>query len=157
MRGIMANISDSIENFILDTMGDDDEIELSRNDLASFFSCAPSQINYVLETRFSFDRGFIKESRRGGGGSIKLIRVDMVEDGSINDIILESVGDELSARRATQILSRLKGENIISQKEFNIIKSAISDEALSLPVVLKDKLRANIFKSVLLTLLKEKK
>ena len=66
----MASISDIIEKFILDNLGESDEIDISRNELANFFSCAPSQINYVLETRFTVDRGFVKESKRGGGGFV---------------------------------------------------------------------------------------
>ena len=68
-------ISDIIEEFIMSSLDDDDFIELSRNDLAKFFSCVPSQINYVLNTRFTVNRGFVVESQRGGGGYIKLMRV----------------------------------------------------------------------------------
>lgn len=153
----MSNISDSIEEFILKTLGNDDTIEISRNDLATFFSVAPSQINYVLDTRFTIDRGFLRESKRGGGGSIKLIRVSVDDGNFINEVIIESVGDELSYKRAVQILDRLLDEDIISVREFKLIKSAISDEALLIPTFSKEKCRANIFKNILLTLLKEKK
>ncbi len=73
----MANISDIIEQFILKSLGEDDSVDISRNELANFFSCAPSQINYVLETRFTVDRGFVKESRRGGGGFIKISKINI--------------------------------------------------------------------------------
>ena len=68
----MANISDIIETFILKTLGEDSYIDISRNELADFFSCANSQINYVLDTRFTMDKGFIIESHRGGGGFIRI-------------------------------------------------------------------------------------
>ena len=68
-------ISDIIEEFIMSSLDDDKFIELSRNDLAKFFSCVPSQINYVLNTRFTVNRGFMVESQRGGGGYIKVVRV----------------------------------------------------------------------------------
>lgn len=152
----MANVSDIIEQFILQTLGEDSEIELSRNELASFFAVAPSQINYVLETRFSIDKGYMKESRRGGGGSIKLIKIPLQSDSYINDLVFESIGDELTYKRALQILSRLYDEEILTSKEVGIIKTAICDESLVLPILLKDKLRATIFKNVLLFLLKEK-
>jgi len=64
----MATISDLIEQFIKSLMGESDTINISRNELAQYFDCAPSQINYVLATRFSFEHGFVIESRRGGGG-----------------------------------------------------------------------------------------
>ena len=72
----MASISDVIEQFILQALADDDLLQLSRNDLATFFSCAPSQINYVLSTRFTPEKGFMIESKRGGGGCINLIRLN---------------------------------------------------------------------------------
>ena len=71
----MPTISDIIENFILSTLGKDDSIDLSRNELADYFKCAPSQINYVLTTRFNLNRGYIIQSQRGGGGYIKLLKI----------------------------------------------------------------------------------
>lgn len=152
----MANVSDQIEQFILNTLGMDREIQLCRNDLATFFAVAPSQINYVLETRFTVDKGFIKESRRGGGGFITLTRIPIEEETYINNLILESIGDSLSYKRAIQILSKLCEEEIIDKREMGIIKSAITEEVLALPVVLRENLRASIFKGVLLFLLREK-
>lgn len=150
----MANISDIIENFILETMGQDNTIEISRNALANYFCCAPSQINYVLETRFTLDRGFSKESKRGGGGFIKISKIDMQNDG-LALMILENVGDELTSKRMNQILMHLRDEDILTDKELILIKTALSDEALSVPIIMKDKLRANAFKCVLIELMKE--
>lgn len=152
----MANISDVIEQFILKTMGDDESVDISRNELASFFSCAPSQINYVLETRFTIDKGFVKESRRGGGGFIKISKINLDNDEYVSNLILESVGDELSQKRLSQILDKLKDENIISQKEKEIIFSALSDSSLAMPFTIKDNIRAKSFKNVLTTLMKQK-
>jgi len=152
----MANISDVIEAFILDSMGEDNEIDISRNELASFFSCAPSQINYVLQTRFTLDRGFIKESRRGGGGYIKITKISLEDDDSVAKVVLSSIGEEISIKRAGQILSRLSEERVISLKEKGLIESMISDEALKVPFAIKDKLRAQSLKSCLLYLLNEK-
>ena len=152
----MANISDIIEQFILKTMGDDESVDISRNELASFFSCAPSQINYVLETRFTIDKGFVKESRRGGGGFIKISKINLDNDEYVSNLVLESVGDELSQKRLSQILDKLKNENIISQKEKEIIFSALSDSSLAMPFTIKDNIRAKSFKNVLTTLMKQK-
>ncbi|MBQ3158224.1 MAG: CtsR family transcriptional regulator, partial [Clostridia bacterium] len=113
----MANISDIIEQFILKTLGEDQSVDISRNELANFFSCAPSQINYVLETRFTLDRGFVKESRRGGGGYIKISKINVEDDNYMNNLILESVGDELSYKRLYQILEKLTYEKIITKRE----------------------------------------
>lgn len=152
----MANISDIIEQFILKTLGDDDSVDISRNELAAFFSCAPSQINYVLETRFTVDKGFIKESRRGGGGFIKISKINLNDDEYVNNLILESVGDELSAKRLSQILYKLENEKIITNKEKEIIYSALSDASLAMPFTIKDSIRARAFKNVLTTLIRSK-
>lgn len=152
----MANISDIIEQFILKTMGEDESVDISRNELASFFSCAPSQINYVLETRFTVDKGFVKESRRGGGGYIKISKINLDNDEYVSNLILESVGDELSQKRFSQILEKLKNEKIISDKEKDIIFSALSDLSLAMPFTIKDSIRAKAFKNVLTTLMKQK-
>ena len=152
----MANISDIIEQFILKSLGEDGVIEISRNDLANFFSCVPSQINYVLETRFTMDRGFIKESRRGGGGYIRISKVPINEDTYVNSLIMESIGDELTEKRAGQILDKLQSEKILSARERMIVSASLSDVALQMPYSFKDKLRANIFKNILMYILKEK-
>ena len=152
----MANISDIIEQFILKSLGDDGVVEISRNDLASFFSCVPSQINYVLETRFTMDRGFIKESRRGGGGYIRISKVPINEDTYVNSLIMESIGDELTEKRANQILDKLEDEQILSKRERLIVSAGLSDVALQKPFSFKDKLRANIFKNILMYILREK-
>lgn len=152
----MANISDIIEQFILSTLGEDSSIEISRNSLADYFDCAPSQINYVLETRFSLDKGFSKESKRGGGGFIKISKIDTKPD-SLALMVLENVGEELNCKRMNQILQRLEREKVISKKESLLVRSALSDEALSVPLMLRDKLRANAFKCVLIQLMKGEK
>lgn len=152
----MANISDVIESFILKTLGDDVFIDISRNELANFFSCANSQINYVLDTRFTVDKGFVKESHRGGGGYIRITRIPLDNDNMVNELILESVGDELSFKRLVQIVDRLKKDKIVSSREANIILSAFSDSAMLMPLTIKDKLRAKQFKSVLVQILLDK-
>ena len=149
----MANISDIIEQFIIKTLGDDDSVDISRNELASFFSCAPSQINYVLETRFTVDRGFVKESKRGGGGFIKISKIKIEDESYMNNLILESVGDQLTHKRLIQILKKLNDENIITRREFEIIESALNDSSLSMPFAIKDNIRAKSFKNILTKIL----
>lgn len=156
MGGVMANISDIIENFILKTLGDDQYIDISRNELANFFSCANSQINYVLDTRFTMDKGFMKESHRGGGGYIRIIKVDLVNDDVVGNLVLESIGDELTEKRLGQILDRLTREKIITEKEKGLLSSGLSDEAMSMPFSIKDKIRASQFKHILMFILKDK-
>ena len=153
----MANISDIIEQFIIKTMGNDNEVDISRNELANFFRCAPSQINYVLETRFTVDRGYVKESKRGGSGFIKISKINVDDENYVNKLILESVGDALSFKRLSQITEKLVSEEIITSKERELILAGLSDESLAMPLTIRDNIRARSFKNVLTTLLKENK
>ena len=154
---VMAKISDIIENFIIKTMGDDDFVDISRNELAEFFACAPSQINYVLETRFTVDRGFMIESKRGGGGFIKITKLKIEDDDYISDLVLESIGSDLTERRMLQILDRLTRDKVIQKSEADLVAICLSDESLSIPISIVEKVRAKAFKGVLLHLLKSDK
>ncbi len=150
----MANISDEIEQFILSVLSDDDSVKLSRNDLAHYFSVAPSQINYVLATRFNFDKGYIIESKRGGGGCITLVRISNNKEEILPELIQELDNiDVLTFNRANNFVDRLERDEIVSKDEANIIKSAISDKALNFPTHV-GKLRKNIFKEILIGLMR---
>lgn len=148
----MAKLSDIIEQFLLKTLGEEGQVDISRNELASFFSCAPSQINYVLSTRFTIDRGYLIESQRGGGGFIKIVRVPLTSEADAS--ILESVGTELNYRRMKHMLDNLQKENIVSAAERQMVEVALSDDALVMPINMRDVVRASSFKHVLLYLLK---
>lgn len=149
----MANISEQIEKFILVTLGENDFIEITRNSLAEYFSCVPSQINYVLETRFTLDRGYVVESKRGGGGFIKISKIKESDNNNYLNNLMESVGEELAQKRFSQILDKLEQEKIISNKERNLLEVALSDESLSMPFTIRDKVRAKAFKNVIIKLM----
>ena len=111
-------LSDSIEHFIKTMLSEEStEVELKRNELAEYFGCAPSQINYVLATRFSPDHGYLTESRRGGGGYIRIVRV--VESGSqrLMYLINERIGDSLGEEECVRLISQLKEQRIISAED----------------------------------------
>lgn len=153
----MAVLSDNIEEFIKSMMDEyQGMIELQRNELASYFSCAPSQINYVLATRFPPEKGYIIESRRGGGGYIKVVRLDM---GEKHDRLLALIREKLakgsiSKRDADALISGLRETEVIDGTQARMLKAAVSDKALNVPIT-KDQLRANILKEMLLALLAE--
>lgn len=152
----MANISDVIEQFLLHLLDDGDNVSISRNELANYFSCAPSQINYVLTTRFTPARGYVIESRRGGGGFINLVRLDENRDEMLEELRNLSISEGLSYTKAVQILDRMANEGMITKKEARLLESAMSDKALVAPSVAKDGLRAGIMRSVATELLKSK-
>lgn len=153
----MARISDTIEVFIKELMEEYDQIiELQRNELATYFSCAPSQINYVLATRFSPEKGYIIESRRGGGGYIRLIRVNPDKQAHIMAIIEEQLGSgNVSEKEALTIVRNLQDKDMIDDKSAVLLGAVISDAAINIPSSIKNNIRASILKEAFLVLLQE--
>lgn len=148
------SISDMIEDFIKSSLDDDDFIELSRNDLAKFFSCVPSQINYVLNTRFTINRGFVVESQRGGAGYIKVVKMQDNNDNFLKNA-LNTCHEPLNFIQASQLLDNMKEKKIISQREEDLIKSTISVKALNNPINIDNTLRSNILSQVIIELMKK--
>jgi transcriptional regulator CtsR len=150
----MSVLSDTIEQFIKELMSEyEGKIELQRNELAQHFNCAPSQINYVLATRFTPDKGYIIESRRGGGGYIRVLRLSVETSEHLFRLVTTRVGDQISERDAHDVIVRLVESNAVGQREGALMRAAVSDKALNIPAMLKDKLRAGILKQMLLVLL----
>lgn len=121
--------------------------------MAEKFSCAPSQINYVLETRFSGDHGFIIESRRGGGGFVRIIRVENEAELNLEALFSSDLANALSARRAKVILERLYEQGILSKREVTLISRVLDEETQEIASPFGDVLRAMLLRSVLFVLL----
>jgi transcriptional regulator CtsR len=149
----MTRLSDVIEQFIKDLFNDDNDKELmiQRNELANYFSCAPSQINYVLTTRFTTDRGYYIESRRGGGGYIVIRRMNYGKGKNLSEIIMEKIGDNITYDRGHQIIEGLRESGVITDREANIMKVAINDRTLSVSDN-RNVLRADILKSIIMVI-----
>ena len=148
-------LSDSIEQFIKELLNEEStEVELKRNELAEYFGCAPSQINYVLATRFSPDHGYLTESRRGGGGYIRIVRVVQAGSQRLMYLVNDRIGDSLSEEECLRLISQLKEQRIVTADEAALMASAISTRALSVPVPdsLKNAMRAKMMKSMLMTI-----
>ena len=148
-------LSDSIESFIKDMLDEGSaEVELKRNELAEYFRCAPSQINYVLATRFSPDHGYLTESRRGGGGYIRIVRV--VQSGSqrLMSLVTERIGDSLTAEECIRLISQLKEADIVTADEASLMAAAVNSRAMGVPLPdeMKNAMRARIMKSMLMTI-----
>ena len=150
----MARLSNIIEEFIKTMLrsADDGIIEIKRNELAQQFDCAPSQINYVLTTRFTSDKGYYIESRRGGGGYIRIVRLNINDDEYINNLILNIIGNSITKTKAFSLIDNFIEEDILTEREGKIIKGVLSDRSLG---ECKDtnELRANILKNILIILL----
>ena len=144
-------MSDMIENFIKELFDDDDYIEIQRNDLAQKFNCVPSQINYVIATRFKPSQGYYVESRRGGGGHITIKKVSNTKSDYIMHII-ENIGEALQNSEAEILISDFLTYGLVNEKEAKLLRVATSDNVLDIPKEYKDKLRASIFKNMLLNI-----
>lgn len=144
-------ISDIIEEFIKDMFTDNEYVEIQRNDLAEQFNCVPSQINYVIATRFKPSQGYYVESKRGGGGCIKIKKVNTDKSSYLMNII-SNIQNEISSQDVDILISDFLTYNLIDEKEAKLLKVATSDNVLTLDKTVKDKIRANIFKNMLLNL-----
>ena len=146
-------LSDAIEQFIKTMLTQEaPEVELKRNELAEYFNCAPSQINYVLATRFTPDHGYIIESRRGGGGYIRIFRMAQDTSEQLIYLLNQRVGDSIDALAASHLVQQLREREVVTDGEAAMMNAALSPQALSLPLSaeMKDALRARILKNMLL-------
>lgn len=150
----MARISDIIEEFLKQLIEESKgkTIEIQRNELARYFDCSPSQINYVLTTRFDYAQGYYIESQRGGGGYIKIKQLIFDEEDNIYHIIMKEIGDRITQNQGNRLIISLLNRGVISSREAEIMRAAIDDTALISPFNIKDQIRANIFKNMLAAL-----
>ncbi len=145
-------MSDLIEEFIKDLFDEENEaIEIQRNELAEQFNCVPSQINYVISTRFKPSQGYYVESRRGGGGHITIKKVKSSKEEYLMHII-ENIQNTLTSNEVDILISDFLSYNLITSKEAKLLKVATSDNVLKLPKDIKDQVRARIFKNMILNL-----
>lgn len=146
-------MSDTIEEFIKELFTDEEDyIEIQRNDLAEQFNCVPSQINYVISTRFKPSQGYYVESKRGGGGHIKIKKVNITKSNYFMHII-NSIGNMLTAQEVDVFISNFLSYQMITQVEARLLKVATSDNILKLPQPTRDEIRANLFKNMLINLI----
>ena len=150
----MARLSDIIENFIKNVLTENggSQVQIQRNELADQFRCAPSQINYVLTTRFTYDKGYVIESRRGGGGYIVIKQVTYDGSEERNNIIYDVIGDSITNYNAVTLLESLHESKLITDREFEIIKIAVNDRTLS-EAEDRNRVRASILKAMLMVIL----
>ena len=152
----MSRLSDIIEQFIKGLMEDasTDMLEIRRNELADHFNCAPSQINYVLATRFTIDKGYYIVSRRGGGGFIRIQKLDTQSKPYIGQIIMEYIGDSISQFDAERVLDSMEKKGIITPREREIMKAAMNEKSMNVFSPSKDIVRAGLLKSMLSVLIR---
>lgn len=154
----MKSLADKIEKY-LKTLIDRSEngvIEIQRSEIAETFSCVPSQVNYVLKTRFNEGYGFYVETKRGGGGYIRITKEPLVDDyDKLLNLIDESADKFVSEKLGDSLIDRLYEEDFVTKREMMLIKAVINKNTLDLRLPERDLIRAKILRSVLLTLLKK--
>ncbi|WP_096186185.1 CtsR family transcriptional regulator [Evansella halocellulosilytica] len=150
----MGNISDVIEQYLkkIIEQSEHEGVEIKRSELAEKFDCVPSQINYVISTRFTVERGYLVESKRGGGGYIRIIKVRPDDQMALFDQIIELIGHEIPQASGANIVLRLLEEGAISKREANLMLSAIDRSTITLKLPLRDEVRARLLKSMIATL-----
>ncbi|MCB7070239.1 CtsR family transcriptional regulator [Caldibacillus sp. 210928-DFI.2.22] len=150
----MRNISDIIEEYLKEIleMSEEEILEIKRSEIANKFQCVPSQINYVINTRFTLERGYLVESKRGGGGYIRIIKVRPNSKKHLIDQLFTIIGNQIPQSSATDIINRLRKEGVINEREEKIMLSALDRSVIYLDLPERDLIRARILKAMLLTL-----
>jgi len=152
----MSNISDLVELYLKELLAESpqDFVEIQRSELAIRFNCVPSQINYVLTTRFSTGHGYIVESRRGGGGYIRIVKIPLDQRVDLILDICDLIGDSISQGEAEGLIERLLEEELVSLREARVMRAAMGRDILRLSLPVRDQLRALILKAMVTAVLR---
>ncbi|MCY3067675.1 CtsR family transcriptional regulator [Aerococcus loyolae] len=142
------NMSDIIEAYLKEVLQDTERVEIRRSEIADRFECVPSQINYVINTRFTPKQGYQVESKRGGGGYIRIMKLNIIDDADYIDNMISLVGNDISLRDAVSILTNLMKNELLSENEAAIMHSAIDKEVMS-NFKSPDRVRAVILRNML--------
>ncbi|MDN6626324.1 MAG: CtsR family transcriptional regulator [Pisciglobus halotolerans] len=130
-------------------MGQTDQIEIRRSEMADRFNCVPSQINYVINTRFTIQKGYLVESKRGGGGYIRIIKVKLLDEAEMLDTIIDIVGDSISENDANSVVQKLYEDKLVTKREAILMISSMSKSVLSLENRLGKIIRAQMLRAFL--------
>jgi transcriptional regulator CtsR len=148
----MQNITDIIEAYLKQILHEQKKIEIKRQEIAERFDCVPSQINYVINTRFTIEKGYFVESKRGGGGYIRIQKIVILDSHDLLDEMSRWIGNDLTQQAAEDYLIRLVNEQLLTRREAIVIQSLLQKE--SLPMALEDqrRMRAHLMQTVLQTI-----
>ncbi|OJG24917.1 transcriptional regulator CtsR [Enterococcus caccae] len=143
------NTSDLIEAYLKKILEESSKIEIRRAEMAHLFNCVPSQINYVINTRFTIQRGYSVESKRGGGGYIRIAKVQISDSDQLLKQIAKFTGNELSEKDALIFIQKLYEEEVITKREGNLMLSVLGKQVLGKAGSNEDYLRAQLMHSFL--------
>lgn len=144
------SISDIIEAYLKEILGNSEQIEIRRSEVANHFDVVPSQINYVIKTRFTLQNGYLVQSKRGGGGYIRIERINLLDDVDVLDMLINAIGDSISERDAFDVIRTLHEEKVITRREGDLMMVMVAKQTLKLDSRVKEnQLRARVLTSLL--------
>lgn len=146
------NMTDIIEAYLKKVLNQKEQVEIRRNEIAELFDCVPSQINYVINTRFTIQKGYLVESKRGGGGYIRIIKVQILDELDMLNTMIEIIGNSISERDAKSIVHKLFDDEIISKREAKLMIVAMDKSLYTGDRVIDYRVRANLLRSMLANL-----
>lgn len=150
----MSNITDIIERYLKQVLRSEGQnmIEIKRSEIADQFQCVPSQINYVINTRFTEEKGYMIESKRGGGGYIRIIRIEHQEQSELFDAIIKLIQPTVTQQAAEDIVERLLEKKAVTEREAKMMLSVVNRNVLAFPLPVRDEIRSRIMAAMLTTL-----
>ncbi|WP_027415296.1 CtsR family transcriptional regulator [Aneurinibacillus terranovensis] len=149
MRNVSDIIEEHLKRILLQSNG---AVEIQRSELADKFRCVPSQINYVISTRFTVEKGYLVESKRGGGGYIRIRKVGILDKENFYHKLMESIGECISSTVCENIIERMMEEGLINQREMRLMRAATGRILANIPLANRDFYRAEILKTMLTAL-----
>ncbi|SFC36406.1 transcriptional regulator CtsR [Alkalibacterium subtropicum] len=145
-------MTDIIEAYLKKVLKQQEQVEIRRSEIAELFDCVPSQINYVINTRFTIQKGYLVESKRGGGGYIRIIKVQVLDESDMLNTMIEIIGNNISERDAKSVVQKLYDDKIISKREAKLMIVAMDKSLYTGDRVTDNRVRANLLRSMLANL-----
>ena len=149
MQNQNKNMSDLIENYLKKVLHKNETVEIRRSEIADQFNCVPSQINYVINTRFTIQQGYVVESKRGGGGYIRIMKVNLVDEMDILNELGNLIPEELSAREGNHLLQNLYENELISKREAQMMSLMMEKDTFPSNVKNAAEIRSNMMKKLI--------
>ena len=143
------NMSDLIESYLKNVLLSNETVEIRRSEIADQFNCVPSQINYVINTRFTIQQGYVVESKRGGGGYIRIMKVNLVDEMDILNTLGDLIPPQLSVREANHLLQNLYENELISKREAQMMALMMERDTFPVSVKNGDEIRSNMMKKLI--------
>ena len=149
MQNQNQNMSDLIESYLKNVLLSNETVEIRRSEIADQFNCVPSQINYVINTRFTIQQGYVAESKRGGGGYIRIMKVNLVDEMDVLNTLGDLIPPQLSVREANHLLQNLYENELISKREAQMMALMMEKDTFPVSVKNGDEIRSNMMKKLI--------